>query len=68
MKPSATLATEEPGVRERRAADEPAPVGSVGFRPLLGLGYRGPKDQINISIPHSGSKAQCKGDTRNTVS
>ena len=26
---------------------------------------RGPKDQINISIPHSDSKAQDKGDARN---
>ena len=26
---------------------------------------RGPKDHLNITISHSGSKAEIKGDTRN---
>ena len=29
--------------------------------------YRGPKVHINTRISHAGSKAQYKGDTRNTV-
>ena len=28
---------------------------------------RGPKDRINIKIPHSGSKAHDKVDSRNSV-
>ena len=31
------------------------------------ISHEGPKDRTNFRISHSGSKAHCKGDSRNDV-